>query len=126
MSSVLDLLRPAPPIEEIQDQEKVKKEYRYWRIRIFYSMYLGYVFYYFTRKSFTFAMPSLMDSLGYDESQLGFLGTVWALTYGLSKFSSGILADRSNPRYFMSIGLILTGIFNIFFSSGIKLNVQHL
>lgn len=115
MSSVLDLFKPAPPLEEIQDPGTVAKEYRYWRIRIFYSMYLGYIFYYFTRKSFTFAMPSLMDNLGYNETQLGFLGTVLAITYGVSKFTSGILADRSNPRYFMSFGLILTGILNIFF-----------
>jgi OPA family sugar phosphate sensor protein UhpC-like MFS transporter len=28
---------------------------------------------------------------------------------------SGVLADKSNPRYFMAIGLILTGVFNICF-----------
>ena len=115
MSSVLDLLKPAPPIEEIRDQAQVHRKYRYWRFRIFYSMYIGYIFYYFTRKSFTFVMSPLMDSLGYNASQLGFLGTVLAITYGMSKFTSGILADRSNPRYFMSIGLILTGVLNILF-----------
>ena len=78
-------------------------------------MYIGYVFYYFTRKSFTFAMPALMQDLHLGKAELGFLGSVLSITYGLSKFLSGILADRSNPRYFMGIGLILTGIFNIFF-----------
>ena len=37
------------------------------------------------------------------------------ITYGFSKFASGVLSDGSNPRYFMSIGLILTGVFNILF-----------
>ncbi len=115
MSAVWNIFKPAPHIQEIDDVQVVKKNYKYWRFRIFYSMYIGYAFYYFTRKSFTFAMPALMESLNYDESQLGFLGTVLAITYGISKFTSGILSDRSNPRYFMSIGLILTGIMNICF-----------
>jgi len=78
-------------------------------------MFVGYIFYYFTRKSFTFAMPALMQDLGFDKSQLGILGSILSITYGLSKFLSGIMADRSNPRYFMAIGLILTGILNILF-----------
>lgn len=115
MSAIWSIFRPAPYIQEIEDEAVIKKRYRYWRFRVFYTMYIGYAFYYFTRKSFTFAMPALMESLNFDESQLGFLGTVLAITYGVSKFTSGILSDRSNPRYFMSIGLVLTGILNICF-----------
>lgn len=115
MSALWRVFKPAAHIRPIEDESLVKKQYRYWRWRIFYSMYIGYAFYYFTRKSFTFAMPALMGDLGFDESQLGFLGTVLAITYGISKFTSGILSDRSNPRYFMGIGLMLTGVMNIFF-----------
>lgn len=113
--SLLDLIRPAPYAEEIKDEAEVKKQYRYWRIRIFYSMYIGYVFYYLTRKSFTFAMPAMIQDLGYTKSELGILGSILALTYGASKFVSGVLADRANPRVFMGVGLILTGVFNIAF-----------
>lgn len=115
MSTLWNLFKPAPHKKEIEDQKVVKREYKYWRWRIFYSMYIGYAFYYFSRKSFTFAMPTMMTELGLDESQLGILGTVMAITYGVSKFTSGILSDRSNPRMFMSIGLFITGIMNIFF-----------
>lgn len=89
--------------------------YGYWRLRIFYSMYIGYAFFYITRKSFIFAMPLMMEDLGFTKGELGFLGTVLYLMYGVSKFCSGIISDRSNPRYFMSCGLILTGIANILF-----------
>lgn len=115
--SVLNFLRPAPYIEEIQDEEVVKKNYKYWRLRTFYAMYVGYAFYYLTRKSFTFALPALQNDLGLDKFELGLLGTILSLSYGASKFLSGILGDKSNPRYFMSIGLILTGVFNILFGS---------
>jgi len=113
--SFLKIFKPAPHIAEITDNEQVNKEYRYWRFRILYSMFIGYAFYYFTRKSFTFAMPGLIQDLGFDKSQLGILGSIFAITYGISKFASGVVSDQSNPRYFMAFGLFLTGIFNIFF-----------
>lgn len=115
MKTLLALLQPAPHIPEIKDKESIRKEYRYWRIRILYSMFIGYAFYYFTRKSFTFAMPGLIQDLGFDKSQLGILGSILSITYGVSKFASGIIGDRTNPRYMMAIGLMLTGVFNICF-----------
>lgn len=115
MRRLLALFNAAPAIPEITDQKVVAKEYKEWRMRIFYSMFLGYAFYYFTRKSFTFIVPALSIDLGLDKGQIGFLGTVLSLTYGLSKFVSGIMGDRANARFFMAFGLILTGIFNICF-----------
>jgi OPA family sugar phosphate sensor protein UhpC-like MFS transporter len=114
---IFAFLKPAPYIEEIQDESVVKKNYRYWRVRTFIAMYIGYAFYYFTRKSFTFAMPAMHDSLGMDNLQLGLIASILSMTYGASKFLSGIAADKSNPRYFMSIGLILTGVFNLCFGA---------
>ncbi len=113
--SLLDVLRPAPYVEEIQDEELVRKQYRHWRMRIFYGMYIGYVFYYISRKSLTFAMPTLMADLGFTKSDIGILASLMAISYGLSKFLSGVLSDRSNPRYFMAFGLIIAGLANVFF-----------
>ncbi|HRD55013.1 MAG TPA: phosphoglycerate transporter protein PgtP [Parachlamydiaceae bacterium] len=116
MSFILDFLKPAAVApERIQDSEVVEKKYQYWRIRILYSTFIGYAFYYFTRKSFSIAMPGIIQDLHFDKSQLGLLGSIFSVTYGFSKFASGILGDRVNPRYFMSIGLLLTGIVNILF-----------
>lgn len=79
------------------------------------SLYAGYAVFYFTRKSFNFAMPALIDDMGLDKGEIGLIGTLFYITYGCSKFLSGIISDRSNPRYFMGIGLIATGIINIAF-----------
>jgi len=78
-------------------------------------MFVGYAFYYLSRKSLTTVMPVLIADLGMSKASLGFLGTAFSLTYGLSKFVSGIMSDRSNPRYFMAFGLMITGFANIFF-----------
>jgi OPA family sugar phosphate sensor protein UhpC-like MFS transporter len=113
--SLLEYFKPAPYQPEIQDTEEVKALYKYWRVRILYSMFVGYALYYFTRKSFTFAMPGLIENLGFDKSELGLLGSILALTYGVSKFASGILSDQCNSRYFMAFGLFMTGVCNICF-----------
>ncbi len=113
--NLLNMLKPAPYVEEIQDAGEVKKKYKYWRMRIFIGMYIGYIFYYFTRNTFTFATPALMQDLGFNKADLGILGSILSIAYGMSKFLSGILADRSNPRFFMAAGLILTGVCNFLF-----------
>lgn len=115
ISIVTNLIKPAAHLPPVTCPEQIKKDYRYWRIRIFYSMYIGYVFYYFTRKSFTFITPFLSQDLGFTKSDIGILASTLSVAYGISKFTSGIICDRSNPRYFMAIGLILTGIFNLLF-----------
>ena len=116
--SILDLFRK--PTEGSGDScdldpDLVRNRYRYWRFRIFYSMYIGYGVYYFSRKSLTYAAPALIAALHLDKADFGIINSVLYLTYGISKFFSGIQGDRTNPRYFMAAGLILTGIINIVF-----------
>lgn len=60
-------------------------------------------------------MPGLIENLHLEKTDLGFLGSVFSITYAISKFSSGIMSDRSNPRYFMAFGLIMAGVVNILF-----------
>lgn len=115
MSGFINYFKQTAAASQIEDPNEVNKLYKYWRIRIFYSMFIGYALYYFTRKSFTYAMPGLIADLGFDKKDLGLLGSILAISYGVSKFASGILSDRSNPRYFMAFGLMMTGVFNIFF-----------
>ena len=104
-----------PQADKITDPDLIDKNYRYWRIRTMYAMYVGYAAFYLTRKSFTFLIPQIIEDLHFTKAQIGLLGTVFYITYGASKFLSGVMSDRSNPRYFMAVGLIVTGITNIFF-----------
>ena len=43
------------------------------------------------------------------------MGAAFYLTYGVSKFLSGVVVTVPNPRYFMGIGLMMTGIVSILF-----------
>jgi OPA family sugar phosphate sensor protein UhpC-like MFS transporter len=109
------LLKPAPAAEPIKNKEEVDKKYGYWRIRTLYSIFVGYAMFYLTRKSLTFAMPALIADLGYTKTELAFAGSMLYIAYGLSKFLSGVVADRSNSRYFMAFTLIASGLCNIAF-----------
>lgn len=113
--NLLSKFSNAPRAKKITDPAVIDSKYSYWRMRTFYSMYIGYVFFYFTRKSFTFAMSAMSLELGFTKADLGILASILYITYGVSKFFSGIMSDRSNPRYFMAAGLIITGFCNIFF-----------
>jgi OPA family sugar phosphate sensor protein UhpC-like MFS transporter len=113
--NLLQILKKPSAITTESKEPDVQASYRYWRWRIFLGMYVGYVFYYFSRSSLSSIKPLLMQDLGFSKSDLGLLTSVFAISYGLSKFLSGILSDRSNPRIFMSVGLVLTGALNIIF-----------
>lgn len=79
------------------------------------TIWLGYALFYFTRKSFNAAVPEILASNVLTRSDIGLLATLFYITYGLSKFFSGIVSDRSDARYFMGLGLIATGVVNILF-----------
>lgn len=95
--------------------EEINKTYRYWRIHLMVVSYIGYAVFYFTRKSFNFIMPEMLTDLGITKGDIGMVGTAFYLTYGASKFLSGVLGDRANPRWFMGFGLMMTGVINILF-----------
>jgi len=87
--------------------------YEYWRWRILIGTMIGYIFFYFVRKSITMAMPGL-ESVGVTKTTLGFFLTIHGVLYGVSRFINGVWSDRVNPRYFMSIGLFLAALTNVF------------
>ena len=95
-------------------------EYEYWRWRILIGTMIGYIFFYFVRKSITMAMPGL-EEIGITKTTLGLFLTIHGVLYGVARFVNGVWSDRVNPRYFMSIGLFLAALTNVFcgFSSDI-------
>ncbi len=108
-------LKSPPAARPITDPPLRDAQYRYWRRHILLTLWLGYALFYFTRRSFNAAAPTMLSSDIVTRSDIGLLATLFYITYGLSKFLSGIVSDRSNARYFMGLGLIATGVINILF-----------
>ncbi len=86
------------------------RTYSYWRRRIMLSIIGGYAAFYLLRTNFTMAIPYLQSVLGYTKSDIGIIISTGSILYGLGKGISGLLGDRSNARYFMSIGLLGSAI----------------
>jgi len=95
--ALFDLLKPAPHLPTMRDSVQVKESYQYWRMRIFYSTYIGYLFYYFTRKIFSSLTPFLVSDFGLTKSDIGKLLTIGAITYAISKFTSATFSISTPP-----------------------------
>lgn len=119
-------IKTLPDQPPITDKQEIDRLYRYWRIHIMIALYAGYATYYFTRKSFNYVMPEMIKDLGISIADVGILTTAFYLVYGFSRFASGIMSDASNPRFFMGVGLIITGFINIFFWDELKFVVIYL
>ena len=110
---MFNFLKP-PKHKELLPDNKIDPEYKKLRIQVFIGIFLGYAAYYFVRKNFSFAVKDLQDTLGYSKAELGFAMSAISIAYGLSKFVMGNVSDRSNARYFLAIGLVLSSLTMIF------------
>ena len=93
-----------------------QKSFRHWQWRIVLVAMIGYAMYYFVRKNFSTAMPSLEATFGITRTQLGLFLTVNGIIYGVSRFINGFIADRKSSRVFMACGLMASAILNICFA----------
>lgn len=108
-------LRASPPAEKKVEASKVDAEYRKLRWQVFAGVFIGYAAYYLIRKNFSLAMPYLIDEYGFTKADLGTVGVALSLAYGFSKFIMGNVSDRSNPKYFITIGLMGSAIVSLIF-----------
>ncbi len=114
---------PAPHIEPVPENE-VRHLYKKYRWSTLESTFLGYAMFYLVRNNMSTVAKDIEGALHYDHSMIGSILAVTAIMYGLGKFLMGSLSDRSNPRKFMAVGLLLTALFNFAFGSVANYNVH--
>ncbi len=100
--------------EPIKDKELFDWYYKYWRIRVMYSMIIGYAVFYFVRKNFSIINVELSNEYGFTTTDIGLIFSVGTIVYALFKFLGGMLADKMNPRYLMGLGLLISAAINVF------------
>jgi OPA family glycerol-3-phosphate transporter-like MFS transporter len=89
--------------------DRTDAEYRRLRRQVFVAIFIGYAAYYLVRMNLSLAIPDILREFPqYTKAQLGMAMTALSLAYGLSKFLMGSVSDRSNPRWFMPLGLLLS------------------
>lgn len=111
---LFDIYKPAPFIERLSD-DRVSSEYEHYRNQILITIFVGYAGYYLVRTNINVAKPFLIHDLGLSKGDVGLLASALTIAYGVSKFVMGNVSDRSNPRYFLATGLILSAVTNLIF-----------
>lgn len=121
---MLNFLKPAPYIKRMPEEE-IPSAYKKYRLQMFLSAYLGYMAFYFVRSNFSLAKVYFFEQ-GFSKGEIGLVASALGMAYGVSKFVMGNVSDRSNPRYFLAIGLILSGITNLFIPNAANLGMMFI
>jgi OPA family glycerol-3-phosphate transporter-like MFS transporter len=105
---MIGLLKPAAFAAPLPP-EQVDPTYRRLRLQVFFGIFIGYAGYYLVRGNLALAIPDILrEHPEYSKAQLGMALTGLSIAYGLSKFLMGSVSDRSNPKYFLPLGLLLS------------------
>lgn len=105
---MIGFLKPAPHRQRIP-VERIDPAYRRARIRVFAGIFTGYAAYYLVRNNIALAMPDILrEHPEFTKAELGMALTGLSIAYGLSKFLMGSVSDKSNPKYFLPLGLLLS------------------
>lgn len=123
MPSTRTTTRPPPPSPP--RAPGIDPVYQRERRRVFAGIFIGYAAYYLVRNNLALAIPDILREYPqYTTAQLGTALTALSIAYGLSKFLMGSVSDRSNPKYFLPLGLLLscgimftTGMFKAIYGS---------
>src|SRR5215472_3214275 len=101
-------LKPAAIATPLPAAE-VDPVYRRLRRQVFVGIFVGYAGYYLVRNNLALAIPDILRQYPqYTKAGLGSALTGLSIAYGLSKFLMGSVSDRSNPKYFLPLGLLLS------------------
>jgi OPA family glycerol-3-phosphate transporter-like MFS transporter len=110
------ILRPAPHIQRVP-VEQAQSLYPKMRWQILESTFIGYAAFYFVRNNLPVVSREMGFALHYSKEQVGNILAATAISYGIGKLFMGAWSDRSNPRYFMPLGLLLTALCNFAFGA---------
>ena len=102
---------------------QTEKKFKYWQWRVIICSMIGYAMFYFVRKNFSFAIPLLEEEYGITKTSFGLIMTLGGLIYGVSKFLNGILADRTNARWHLVIGLSVCVLTSVLFGFADKISI---
>lgn len=102
-----------PSPRPLLEPDAVRHRYPRLRTQVFLGIFVGYAAYYLIRNNVPLVAAILETEYGFSAFGLGVITNAALLSYGFSKFLTAIVSDRSNARWFLPIGLVLSAIANI-------------
>ena len=94
------------------DTAEEDRRFRRAQWRILCATMLCYFFYYTGRQTFGFAIPGIEQELGIGKAGLGWVSSAMLWSYAAGQAVNGNLGDRFGGRRMMSLGALLSCLFN--------------
>ena len=110
MNWLLNIFQTGVDIPQIADAAAIKAKFNSMRWRVFASITIGYAFYYIIRQSYSVIKKPLLASGIVSPTEVGVIGSIFFVTYGLGKFTNSFLADRMNNKRFFAFGLFMSSL----------------
>ncbi len=110
--ALANFFKTSAPSTQKVPADKVDKTYKRLRMQAFLSATLGYALYYVCRLSMGVMKQPLIDAGLLNATQLGIIGACLYWSYAICKLISGFLADSSNIKRFMALGLTVSVLMN--------------
>ena len=109
---ILDFFKTSAPSAKLVPAEQVDKTYKRLRFQSFLAGTFGYALYYVCRLSMGVMKQPLIDAGLLNATQLGIIGACLYWAYAIMKLINGFLADSSNIKRFMALGLTVSVLMN--------------
>jgi MFS transporter, OPA family, glycerol-3-phosphate transporter len=97
-----------------------EQRYAHWKWRVLLMFSGFYMFLYLGRFNFGFVIPQIIDNLGLSRTTIGLVNACMFWGFGLGDLVHGRLSDRFSPRLWVTLGGVLTAIFNWLTSFGVS------
>ena len=110
---MIKYFKKSSPSSVTKSESEQKSYYKKLKWQVFISATLGYGLYYVCRLSLNVIKKPIVDAGVLTESELGIIGSTLFFAYAIGKFTNGFIADHSNIKRFMSIGLLISAIANL-------------
>ena len=94
-----------------------RTRFRRWQRRVFAIAWLSYASFYLCRVNLAVALPSIRIDLGWTARSAGLIASISLWVYALGQLINGTLGQRSNARWFVGLGMLVSALCNLAFGS---------
>lgn len=102
--------------DSLTTPEDVRRKLRYWRKRVFISLWIAYASFYLCRVNISIAIPGILEEYNLTKTAMGAVLTALFFAYAVGQFINGQLGDKFGARKLLTFGAIVSAILNLVFS----------
>ncbi|MDR2974118.1 MAG: MFS transporter [Propionibacteriaceae bacterium] len=110
-TGVFSYLAAPPALKPGLSQDTARRLYPSKRLQVFMGIFLGYAAFYLIRNNVSL-VAAILNENGLTKTGIGIIANAVLIAYGFSKFFMATVSDRSNARYFLPLGLVLSALTN--------------